>query len=356
MSFKDKLTLTADKWRDFVSEKFPASDVKLSKREKQGIVFFFILFAIYTLIVAGALFIDFFHISTKWVFAIGYAICAPLLLYCAWLIVCYKKVNKMSQPISPIGKKATYLCIFFLLGICLISWAVYLNGAFDTFWFGAGILYFAQTEDLEAFLLFYLIGSGAITTALVEEFLKSFPFIIAFFVVLKRERDPREKGKGILGNEYYGLIMGIMVGMAFEILELMLYAITVASTEGTVIDLFLQVTIRNWTPIHILGGGIGGFAAGRAERLRFEKGEENLPLKSQILTFIKRFLPFWAIPVFIHFLWNDLVIWISYYYLITEMEDITFIIGSEIALMIVFSIICFMLLIILFESARGLAR
>ncbi|MHA1147711.1 MAG: zinc ribbon domain-containing protein [Promethearchaeota archaeon] len=352
MPFKEKLTLTAEKIKEFVDERFPNSNVKLERGYKRFLVGFFIFLAIYSLIVAGVLFPNFFHITTKYLFFWVYFAFTTLLLYSVWLGFCYWKLKKTQTPNPVLGKHSSYVFFFMLMGVCLIAWASIWNYGFGKVCLGIAIKYYIASNDLEGFYLLYWVGSSAITPALVEEFFKSFPFIICFFVVIKRDRDPRQKGKGLLGNEYYGLLMGIIIGIIFEIMELWLYMAITYSSGGTVIDLFLQCTIRNWTPIHIVGGALGGFATGRAERLRFENGEENSNLRFEIVQFYKRFLPFWMVAVFIHFLWNDLVIWLSYNYTITQSISETAYIGGQIVLMIIFSIVCFLIIIVLLEQAN----
>ncbi len=303
MSFDDKAGSNLNKIEKIKSDNISLSDIKITKRGKISLIIFAFMYLIYTGIVAWMLIILQLDARTQWTIVLTYAIFAPLVLYIAWFLFCYRKLEKWPQKIGFLGGNLTYLIIFLLLGVCVITWAKYWNSGIDPFWLGAAILVYISTNNEFIFLLVYYIGGTAVTPALVEEFLKSFPSIIAFFVVLQRKRDGKQKGKGLLGNELYGMMLGIAIGISFQVLELILYLIAVIS-NGTVLDVFFQVTLRNLAPIHILGGAMGGYAAGRAERIRFEKGEENLPLGKQIWKFSKRFLPFWLIPVSFHFSWN----------------------------------------------------
>jgi len=196
------------------------------------------------------------------------------------------------------------------MGICVVNWAAYWNSGIDEIWlvFAYGI--YDITGDLLLASIIYTIGSTAITPALGEEFLKSLPSIVAFFVVIQRDRNSEHKRKGLLGNELGGFLFGMIIGIMFEIIELISYLFFTIYSGGGTFDIYLQVTFRNWAPIHILGGAVGGFAAGRAERLRYERGEENLPMKTQVIKFIKRFTPLWLIPVTIHFLYNSSGVWV----------------------------------------------
>ncbi len=343
MTIDEESGRTLKKVNEIKSDKISLSDIKLSKRENMALIIFVVAYLIYTGIVACMLFILQLAESTQWLIVLTYAIIAPLVLYIVWFLFCYQKLNKWPFKISFLGGNLTYLMIFLLLGVCVITWAKYWNSGIDPFWLGAALLLYASTENDLAFLLFYYIGSVAVTPALVEEFLKSFPSIIAFFVVFQRKRDARQKNKGLLGNELYGIIMGITIGIVFQVLELILYLIAVIS-NGTVLDVFSQVTLRGLAPIHILGGAIGGYAAGRAERIRFEKGEENLPFKKQVFSFIKRFLPFWAIPVLFHFSWNFLQILFSIFYSLTNNSDISFQTMVDVIILVSFSVALFLVL------------
>lgn len=335
-----------------VSEKVSTANIRLNLIEKMALILFIILFAIYTLFVAWVIFLSPLNITISTVIGVSYAIIAPTILYFMWFMFCYRKLKKWPNHISFLGGKFSYLLLFFLLGMCVVAWAKYWNSGIDYIWFAAAILVLFITRDVFGANLYYNIGSIAISPPLVEEFLKSFPCIIAFFVVLQRKRNSQQKGKGLLGNELFGLIVGIMIGIAFQILELILYVILILSSNGTIFDIFFQVTLRNWAPIHILGGATGGYAAGRAERIRFEKQEENLPLIKDMFKFIKRFLPFWAIPVLVHFSWNFLQVMISLIFITLNITNIWLYIGIDVLLLIIFFFICISIITVFFNRAN----
>jgi len=240
----------------------------------------------------------------------------------------------------------------------VICWEAYWNTGIDLIWLLIALGVFLITDDMLLASVVYVVGASAITPALVEEFLKALPSILAFFVVLQRNRSSDQKGKGIIGNELHGFLMGLMVGMAFNLLETMGYLSTTILSGGTYFDSYLQATIRLWGAfaIHVLGGAISGYAVGRAERLRFELGEENLPLKIQIKTFLKRFIPYWLIPVSIHFAWNSSSVWIILidFALNGEITILTYILlGITYAFL---ASLAFVLLFLFFKKADKIAR
>jgi len=292
-----------------ISKNAQNSQIKLSSLQKLIWYLSFVGCAIYSIIV---LLIILFTASEILIIIslFAYVIISPIIFYGLWVLLYFWKTKKLPERKNIIGSHLEIMLFFFLLGVCVICWAAYWNTGFSLIWlFIAGVV-FLITGDLLLTEVVYLIGSIAITAAFVEEFLKALPSILAFFVVLQRKRSSDQKGKGIIGNELYGFLMGAMVGIAFEVLEVMLYIGSTIASGGTPFDIYFQSTLRLWNPLHILGGAISGYAVGRAERLRFELGEENLPLKIQIKTFLKRFIPYWLIPVSIHFAWNSSFVWI----------------------------------------------
>ena len=328
---------------------------KLSSLEKKIFYLTFLGCAIYSITV---LLIIMFTAS-ELLIAISlfaYLIISPIIFYGTWCLLYIWKTKKLPERKNIIGSHLEIMLFFFLLGVCVICWAAYWNTGFNLIWLLIANLVFLITDDILLFEVVYIVGASAITPALVEEFLKACPSILAFFVVLQRKRSSDQKGKGIIGNDLHGFLMGIMVGIAFEVLEAMGYVITTILSGGTSFDIYLQSTIRLWAPIHILGGAISGYAVGRAERLRFELGEENLPLKIQIKTFLKRFIPYWLIPVSIHFAWNSSSVWIILIDLALNGE-ITMLTYILLGITYTFlATLAFILLILFFKKADKIAR
>lgn len=328
---------------------------KLSSLEKKVFYLSFIGCAIYSIIVLLIIMFTASEILIA-ISLFAYLIISPIIIYGTWCLLYFWKTKKLPEQKKIIGSHLKIMLFFFLLGVCVINWAAYWNTGFNLIWLLiAGIILLITNNVLLASVV-YVVGASAITPALVEEFLKAAPSILAFFVVLQRNRNSDQKGKGIIGNEMHGFLMGIMVGIAFEVLEAMGYVITTIFSGGTYLDIYMQSTIRLWAPIHILGGAISGYAVGRAERLRFELGEENLPLKIQIKTFLKRFIPYWLIPVSIHFAWNSSSVWIILidYALNGEITILTYILlGITYTFL---ASLAFVLLFIFFKKANKIAR
>ncbi len=251
----------------------------------------------------------------------SYAIIAPLFTYVIWLIFYHYHWKKWPQNEEVFGGRRQYLILFLLMGICVITWAAYWNTGIFSFWMAIAIIFYLFTGNELGATIIFAVGAYAITPALVEEFNKSLPSILAFFVVLQRGKNPEQKNKGMLGNEMNGFLIGILIGLTFEAIETASYIVFTILSGGTALDVYLQVTLRNWGPIHILGGALGGYAAGKAERLRFELGEEILPMKLQIKKFIKRFIPIWLIPVSLHFLWNSSGVWIYLIFMAINIQN-----------------------------------
>ncbi|MFX0139336.1 MAG: PrsW family glutamic-type intramembrane protease [Candidatus Hodarchaeota archaeon] len=339
---------------------YKPENVKLELQKK--VIWLISMFGcgIYAIIVFIMVFLTQIPEDVKLITIYSYMIIGPIAIYLLWLLLYIWKTQKWPPSEKLVGGRKLYLLLIFLIGICVINFAAYWNSGIDNFWliFAVGIYFFTKDELLT--VVIYYIGASAITPALVEEFLKSFPSILAFFVVLQRNRKSKEKGRGLLGNELNGFLFGMIIGISFEILELIYYLQLSFLYGGRGLELYFllytQVTIRNWAPIHILGGSIGGFAAGRAERLRFERGEENLPMKNQILKFLKRFIPLWLIPVSIHFLWNSSYVWVLLYLYIINVEDIML---AEIILITIYVLLAslsYALLIIFLRQANKNAK
>jgi len=330
--------------------------IKLSFRRKLILIFAFIGSGVYSLIVGLILFNANIPEFTKMVVTFTYIVTSPIIVYMLWLLVYFWKREKWPQNETMFGKRFKFFLIFFLIGICITSYAAYWNSGIDTFWqIGAYIIY-STTKNQLLTEVYYVVGAMAVTPALVEEFMKSLPSIMAFFVVLRRKKNPDQKRKGLLGNEFNGFLIGLIVGMAFEVIELIYYLMLVSMSGGALLDFYIQVTVRDWAPIHLLGGAVGGFAAGRAERLRFEKNEEDTPIMSQIFKFIKRFLPYWLVPVTMHFLWNSSSVWIFLYlYLTNNLNEVLYLI-LEIIVIVCLSVICFLLLLLFLRKANKVAK
>ncbi len=310
---------------------------------------------IYAIIVILILYFAQISVGVETVIIYSYIFIAPLTLYAVWMAGYIWKSKKWHHNEEIYGGRIQNLLLFLLLGVCVINWASFWNSGLDVLWLAAAMNYYILTNDIFWASVIYAIGAYAVTPALVEEFLKSLPFILAYFVILQRNRNSEQKGKGMLGNELNGFLLGILIGIVFEIIELSSYVISTIVLGGSTIDIYRQVTIRNWAPIHIMGAAIGGFAAGRAERLRFELGEENLPMKTQVKKFLKRFLPFWFIPVLMHFTWNSSGIWIFLIVLAVNGDMVLFETLSTIVY-VGLSIISFVILLIYFRKANKIAE
>ncbi|TFG25652.1 MAG: hypothetical protein EU529_00130 [Promethearchaeota archaeon] len=284
-----------------------------------------------------------------------YMVIGPLTIYLLWLVFYRWKIKKWPRNKKVFGEPIHYTLLLISIGICVINWAAYWNTGLDSIWLIFASWIYILSDNLLLGTIIYTVGASAITPAFTEEFLKSFPSIIAFFVVLQRDRNLEEKRKGLLGNELGGFLFGLVIGITFEILELIYYLLITISSGGGAFDIYFQVTVRDFSPLHILGGAIGGFAAGRAERLRYERGEEDLPMKIQIINFIKRFLPLWLIPVSIHFLWNSSSVWI--YLIILAIDgDILLNLILEMIVIVTLSALCFFILLLLLRCANRITE
>ncbi len=331
-------------------------ELKLSPFKKKVWLLSLLGTGLYAVIVYIILSLEQVSFQSKTVIVVSYAFIQPLAFSILCIIGYIWITKKYPQNKELLGGNLKFLGLFFLLGVCVISWAAYWNTSIDTFWYAGAIWNYILTSNEDVALLIYELGSHAITPALVEEFLKALPFILAFFVVLQKNINKEQKNKGMLGNELNGFFIGVIIGLVFECIEGATYAMLTYFSGGSPLDLFLQVTIRIWGPVHILGGGLSGYAAGRAERLRFERGEEHMGTKVQIINFLKRFLPYWFIPVSVHFLWNGTYILIPYLDVIingrvTGLSSLLSIIIHE-----VLSVSCFVLLLIFFEKASKVAE
>ena len=306
---------------------FPAN-VRLESSKVKIWLLLLIISAIYAIIVLVIITSKNIPDSVMLYTIYSYAIIAPLFTYAIWLLLYHWNAKKWPQNEEMFGERRRYLILFFLMGVCVITWAAYWNTGIFTVWLVIAVFYFAFTGNELGALVIFAVGAYAITPALVEEFNKSLPSILAFFVVLQRGNNSENKRKGMLGNELNGFLIGILIGLAFESIETASYIASTILAGGAPLDVYLQVTLRNWGPIHILGGALGGYAAGKAERLRFELGEENLPVRLQIKKFLKIFIPIWLIPVSLHFLWNSSGVWIYLIFLaINNQNEGTFILA-----------------------------
>ncbi len=330
------------------------TNLKLESRKRLIWLFSVIAIGIYSIIVFILLFLVQLPIWVQLVIIYSYMVIAPLALYSTWFLFYIWKTRKWPQSEKLFGGKFHYTLLLLLIGVCVINWAAYWNTGLGEIWyiFAIGVYDLTGNELLASVI--YVIGASAITPALGEEFLKSLPSIIAFFVVLQRDKNPEQKRKGLLGNELGGFLFGLIIGITFEIIELLYYLLFTMLSGGGTFAIYLQVTARNWAPIHILGGAMGGFAAGRAERLRYERGEENLPMSNQIMNFIKRFTPLWLIPVSIHFLWNSSNVWIFLFILAVGGGMLLYLV-LEIIVLVTLSVLCFILLLLLLRRANKIA-
>lgn len=329
-------------------------NIKIESRKRLIWLISFIGCGIYAIIVFVLLFLLPLPIWVKLIVIYSYMIIAPLTLYSLWMVFYSWKTRNWPQSEKLFGEKNHYTLLLLMIGICVVNWAAFWNSGINDIWLIYAYMIYELTGDILLASIIYTIGATAITPALGEEFLKSLPSIIAFFVVLQRDRNTERKRKGLLGNELGGFLFGLIIGITFEILELMYYLVMTILSGGGAFDIYLQVTVRNFAPIHILGGAAGGFAAGRAERLRYERGEENLPMKTQIMKFIKRFLPLWLIPVSIHFLWNSSSVWI-FLIVIAINGDMLLYLILEIIVIVTLSALCFLLLVLLLRRANRVA-
>ncbi|TFG27645.1 MAG: zinc ribbon domain-containing protein [Promethearchaeota archaeon] len=335
---------------------FKPQNLKLESSKVRIWTFFFVASAIYAIVVLLIISSPVLSDSVKVFMIFSYAIIAPISFYVIWLLFYHWNAKKWPQNETMFGGKNQYLVLFFLLGICVINWAAYWNTGIDSVWLAIAVLITVFTGDELIGMIIYAIGAYAITPALVEEFNKSLPSILAFFVVLQRNAKPEEKRKGMLGNELNGFLIGILIGLAFESIETAGYIVITIISGGSAFDIYLQVTLRNWGPIHILGGALGGYAAGRAERLRFELREENLPTKQQIKNFIKRFVPIWLIPVSLHFLWNSVAVWIFLIFLAFNILEESVFVISIIVAQLILAFISYLFLLKYYKRANRIAE
>ncbi len=330
------------------------NNIKLETRKRLIWLSSLTAIGIYSIIVFILLYLVQLPIWVQLFIIYSYMVIAPLALYSTWFVFYIWKTRKWPQSEKLFGGKFHYTLLFLLIGVCVITWAAHWNTALGEIWYIFAIAIYNLTGDELLATVIYVIGASAITPALSEEFLKSLPSIIAFFVVLQRDKNPEQKRKGLLGNELGGFLFGLIIGITFEIIELMYYLLPAILSGGGTFPIYLQVTVRNWAPVHILGGAMGGFAAGRAERLRFERGEENLPMSNQIMNFIKRFVPLWLIPVSIHFLWNSSSVWIFLIFLAFGGSLLVYLV-IEIIVYVTLSVLCFVLLLLLLRRANKIA-
>ncbi len=335
---------------------YKSETLKIESSKMRIWILLFVASAIYSIIVLIIITVSGLTNSFKLLTIFSYAIIAPISFYIIWLLFYNWKAKKWHQNEEVFGNKNQYLILFFLMGVCVITWAAYWNTGIDSIWLAIGVLVILLTGDEFLGVIIYTIGAYAITPALVEEFNKSLPSILAFFVVLQRSGDPEKKRKGMLGNELNGFLIGILIGLAFESIETAGYIISTILAGGTAFDIYLQVTLRNWGPIHILGGALGGYAAGRAERLRFELKEENLPTKLQIKNFIKRFMPIWLIPVSMHFLWNSVAVWIFLIFLAFNFFEESILVLSIIIAQLILAFISYLILLRYYKRANKIAE
>ncbi|TFG23996.1 MAG: zinc-ribbon domain-containing protein [Promethearchaeota archaeon] len=311
---------------------------------------------IYAIIVIFILLSNQIPASVKLITIISYMIIGPLTIYILWILFYIWKTKKYPPSEKLVSDRKQYLIMLFLIGICVVNFAAYWNsGIMDLWLLAANGVYFVTGDEILA-SVYYYVGAYGITPALGEEFLKSLPSILAFFIVLQRNSNSEQKGKGMLGNELNGFLFGLIIGITFEILELISYLGFTVLYGGNAFDIYIQVTIRDWAPIHILGGSIGGFAAGRAERLRFERGEENHPMGSQFIKFLKRFTPLWLIPVSIHFLWNSSSIWILLYVYTINAQGTNLDLILQIIVFVVLGSLSFALLLFFLRRANKIAK
>ncbi|MBD3339865.1 MAG: PrsW family intramembrane metalloprotease [Candidatus Lokiarchaeota archaeon] len=341
-----------------MSEKNPYKPYNIKLTPLKKIIWTLLLIgnAIYAILMLIFLLFSSATIEARFALLFTYIILGPLLYYALWILLYYWKSQKWPHNKKIYGSEFQYFIFFILLGVCVINWSAYWNTGIDTLWLVLAIIYYVFSNDQFGTSIIYQIGSSAITPALVEEFNKSLPSILAFFVVLQRGKNPNQKNKGFLNNELKGMLIGILIGVVFESIETASYVVNTILAGGTDLSVYLQVTVRNWAPIHILGGSLGGFAAGRAERLRFQLNEEELPFKEQLVLFLKRFLPIWAIPVIIHFLWNSSSIWIYLIFLGLNIDSQLLYLVSVIVFQVILALLSFFLILFFFRIANKKAK
>lgn len=335
---------------------YTSPDIKLESNKVRIWLFFLIISAIYAIFVLLVITSANISDSVKFYTIYSYAIIAPLFTYTIWLLLYHWKAKKWPQNEEMFGERRLYLILFLLMGVCVITWAAYWNTGIFTIWMAIAIIFYLFTGNELGALIIFAIGAYAITPALVEEFNKSLPSILAFFVVLQRGKNPDQKNKGMLGNELNGFLIGLLIGLTFEGIETAGYIVSTILSGGSALDIYLQVTLRNWGPIHILGGSLGGYAAGKAERLRFELGEENLPMKLQIKKFIKRFIPIWLIPVSLHFLWNSAAVWIYLIFMAINIQNEGVFLLAIIITQLGLAVISYIFLFIFYNRAHKVAE
>jgi hypothetical protein len=232
------------------------------------------------------------------VFALG----VSLLISFIWYKYSSLKLNMYGMSRNPLGGTRLYLKNFLIFGLLIISWAALCNTGLNLFW---------SFLSSNAPVLYSFITT-AVSPPIIEEFFKFLPSIIAFFVILKRSRIPEQKGKGLFGNEYVGLIVGIMIGLVFQMLENFTYIVPLVIRSNDTFLILSTTLERTYAPVHIFGGALGGYAIGKAERLRFETNEENSSLGKQIKKCLSIILPLWLLSVLIHFTWNGVSLLLTY--------------------------------------------
>jgi RsiW-degrading membrane proteinase PrsW (M82 family)/predicted nucleic acid-binding Zn ribbon protein len=330
--------------------------IRLETPKVRMLFLLFIISALYAIIVLFIITSGIISDSVKLTVIYSYAIIAPLFTYGIWLLFYWWKANQWPQNEKMFGGPKQYMILFFLLGVCVINWAAYWNTGIFSLWMVIAIIFYIFTRNELGAAVIFTVGAFAITPALVEEFNKSFPSILAFFIVLQRGRDEEKKNKGMLGNELNGFLIGVLIGLAFESIETASYIVSTILSGGSALDIYLQVTLRNWGPIHILGGALGGFAAAKAERLFFERNDENLPRKLKIKKFLKIFLPIWAIPVILHFLWNSSGVWIFLIYLALGIQDMMIIFSVVILIQLSIAVLSYYFLFHYLKQANNSAE
>ncbi|MFX1338518.1 MAG: PrsW family glutamic-type intramembrane protease [Promethearchaeota archaeon] len=335
---------------------YKSENLKLESSKVRIWAFFLILSLVYAIIVLIIITSKDIPDSILLYTIYSYAIIAPLFTYAIWLLLYYWKAKKWPQNEEIFGGSRQYLLLFLLMGICVITWAAYWNTGIFAIWMVIALIFYLFTNNELGAVIIYTVGAYAVTPAIVEELNKSLPSILAFFIVLQRGRDSEKKRKGMLGNEMNGFLIGMLIGLTFEAIETASYILSTILVGGTALDVYLQVTLRNWGPIHILGGSLGGYAAGKAERLRFESGEENLPIKLQIKKFLKIFIPIWLIPVSMHFLWNSSGVWIYLIFLLLNIQDEWILLLVIIIFQLILAIIAYIFLFIFYNRAQKAAE
>lgn len=333
---------------------YKPGNITLERRKSLIWIFSLVGYGIYTLIVLGVLLVEQIPQLVKVIVVFSYMFIGPIIVLTIWLLAYIWKSNKWPQNEIMFGSHKHFMLLILLMGTCVITWVAYWNTGIDSFWLILANIIYYLTDNIYLASIIYYIGATAITPALVEEFFKSLPCILAFFVVLKRNRNSEQKGKGMLGNELQGFLIGLLIGITFESIETAHYLVFVISSGGDLFDIYIQVAVRSWAPIHVLGGALGGYAAGKAERLRFENNEENLPMSNQIKKFIKRFVPIWLIPVSMHFLWNSSFVWLLIIYMYTN--DLELVNLLQFIMLTVLSITTFVLLLVFLRKANKSAQ